>query len=135
LTKRECRVRVKGLLLWAALALLGGCASPTAKLNQPPVDIVWEELPRYWVQVEQIRDFNPVGGLPKERPVKGYVTLRYLIDSNGELFSPEVLASEPPGVLDLIAISGLAQLRYRPSEQNPQAIPARVVARFEVEVK
>lgn len=135
MTKRECRVRVKGLLLWAALALLGGCASPTAKLNQPPVDIVWEELPRYWVQVEQIRDFNPVGGLPKERPVKGYVTLRYLIDSNGELFSPEVLASEPPGVLDLIAISGLAQLRYRPSEQNPQAIPARVVARFEVEVK
>ncbi|KMY39190.1 energy transducer TonB [Aeromonas caviae] len=128
-------MRVKGLLLWAALALLGGCASPTAKLNQPPVDIVWEELPRYWVQVEQIRDFNPVGGLPKERPVKGYVTLRYLIDSNGELFSPEVLASEPPGVLDLIAISGLAQLRYRPSEQNPQAIPARVVARFEVEVK
>lgn len=128
-------VRVKGLLLWAALALLGGCASPTAKLNQPPVDIVWEELPRYWVQVEQIRDFNPVGGLPKERPVKGYVTLRYLIDSNGELFSPEVLASEPPGVLDLIAISGLAQLRYRPSEQNQQAIPARVVARFEVEVK
>ena len=128
-------VRVKGLLLWAALALLGGCASPTAKLNQPPVDIVWEELPRYWVQVEQIRDFNPVGGLPKERPAKGYVTLRYLIDSNGELFSPEVLASEPPGVLDLIAISGLAQLRYRPSEQNPQAIPARVVARFEVEVK
>ncbi|MBL0654086.1 energy transducer TonB [Aeromonas caviae] len=128
-------MRVKGLLLWAALALLGGCASPTAKLNQPPVDIVWEELPRYWVQVEQIRDFNPVGGLPKERPVKGYVTLRYLIDSNGELFSPEVLASEPPGVLDLIAISGLAQLRYRPSEQNQQAIPARVVARFEVEVK
>lgn len=135
MTKRECRVRVKGLLLWAALALLGGCASPTAKLNQPPVDIVWEELPRYWVQVEQIRDFNPVGGLPKERPVKGYVTLRYLIDSNGTLFSPEVLESQPPGVLDLIAISGLAQLRYRPSEQNQQAIPARVVARFEVEVK
>ena len=128
-------MRLKLLLLWATLVLLGGCASPTAKLNQPPVDIVWEDLPRYWVQVEQIGDFNPVGGLPKERPVKGCVTLRYLIDSNGDLFSPEVLSSEPPGVLDLIAISGLAQLRYRPSEQNQQAIPARVVARFEVEVK
>ncbi|HDU8489330.1 TPA: energy transducer TonB [Aeromonas hydrophila] len=126
---------LKVLLLGTVLGLLGGCASPTAKLNQPPVDIVWEDLPKYWVQVEQIGDFNPVGGLPKDRPVKGYVTLRYLIDSNGELFSPEVLASEPPGVLDLIAISGLAQVRYRVSEQNPQAIPVRVLVRYEVEVR
>lgn len=84
-------MRVKGLLLWAALALLGGCASPTAKLNQPPVDVTWETLPEYWVLVGDAITFNPVGGLP--------------------------------------------QLRYRPSEQNLQAIPARVVARFEVEVK
>ena len=128
-------MRLKLLLLWASLALLGGCASPTAKLNQPPVDVTWEELPEYWVLVEDIGTFNPVGGLPEKWPVKGYVTLRYLIDSNGTLFSPEVLESHPPGVLDLIAISGLAKMRYRPSEQNPQAIPARVVARFEVEVK
>ncbi len=112
-----------------------GCASPTAKLNQPPVDVTWETLPEYWVLVGDAISFNPVGGLPAKRPVKGYVTLRYLIDSNGTLFSPEVLESQPPGVLDLIAISGLAQLRYRPSDQNLQAIPARVVARFEVEVK
>ncbi len=136
-TKRECRVRLKILLLWASLGLLGGCASPspTVKLNQPPVDVTWEELPRYWVLVGDIGVFRPVGGLPEKRPVKGYVTLRYLIDSNGNLFSPEVLASEPPGVLDLIAISGLAKMRYRASDQNPQAIPARVEARFEVEVK
>ncbi|MBP9662330.1 MAG: hypothetical protein KBE12_15305, partial [Aeromonas sp.] len=94
-TKRECRVRVKGLLLWAALALLGGCASPTAKLNQPPVDVTWETLPEYWVLVGDAIRFNPVGGLPAKRPVKGYVTLRYLIDSNGTLFSPEVLESQP----------------------------------------
>ncbi|MNO89387.1 Gram-negative bacterial tonB protein [compost metagenome] len=125
---------LKLVLLGVAL-MLGGCASPTAKLNQPPVDIVWEDLPRYWVQVGQIDDFNPVGGLPKERPVKGCVTLRNLIDSNGDLFSPEVLESEPPGVLDLIAISGLAQVRYRVSEQNPQAIPVRVVVRYDVEVR
>ena len=99
------------------------------------MDVTWETLPEYWVLVGDAISFNPVGGLPAKRPVKGYVTLRYLIDSNGTLFSPEVLESQPPGVLDLIAISGLAQLRYRPSEQNQQAIPARVVARFEVEVK
>ena len=40
-------MRVKGLFLWAALALLGGCASPTVKLNQPPVDVTWETLPEY----------------------------------------------------------------------------------------
>ena len=128
-------MRVKGLFLWAALALLGGCASPTAKLNQPPVDVTWEMLPEYWVLVGDAISFNPVGGLPAKRPVKGYVTLRYLIDSNGDLFSPEVLSSEPPGVLDLIAISGLAQVRYRVSEQNPQAIPVRVVVRYDVEVR
>jgi hypothetical protein len=72
----------------------------------------------------EVPPFEPVGGAPAGEPVKGYVTLRYLIDSNGNLFSPEVVASEPPGVLDLIALSGLAKTRYRVSEQNPQAIPA-----------
>lgn len=61
--------------------------------------------------------------------------IRYLIDSNGNLFSPEIVASEPPGVLDLIALSGLAKTRYRVSEQNPQAIPVRVVCRYEIEVE
>ena len=28
--------------------------------------------------------------------MKGHVTIRGLIDSNGKLFSPEILASEPP---------------------------------------
>ena len=112
-----------------------GCASPTAKLNRPPVDVTWETLPEYWVLVGMPSGLTRSGAAGEEAGQGVCDPLRYLIDSNGTLFSPEVLESQPPGVLDLIAISGLAQLRYRPSEQNQQAIPARVVARFEVEVK
>ena len=37
--------------------------------------------------------------------------------------------------LMLRALSGLAKTRYRVSEQNPQAIPVRVVGRYEIEVE
>lgn len=63
------------------------------------------------------------------------MAIRYLIDSNGNLFSPERVASEPPGVLDLVALSGLAKTCYRVAEQNPDAIPVRVVSRLDIEVK
>ncbi|EOD55599.1 hypothetical protein G113_08095 [Aeromonas molluscorum 848] len=32
-------------------------------------------------------------------------------------------------------MSGLAKVRYRAAEQNPGAIPVRVVSRFNIEVK
>ena len=101
---------LKVLLLGIVLGLLGGCASPspTVKLNQPPLEVTMAELGKYWVQDGEVPPFEPVGGAPAKLPVKGYVEIRYLIDSNGNLFSPEILASEPPGVLDLIALSGLA---------------------------
>ncbi|MDM5139081.1 energy transducer TonB [Aeromonas bestiarum] len=128
---------LKVLLLGTVLGLLGGCASPspTMKLNQPPLEVTMAELGKYWVQDGEVPPFEPVGGAPAKRPVKGHVEIRYLIDSNGNLFSPQILASEPPGVLDLIALSALAKTSYRVSEQNPQAIPVRVVGRYEIEVE
>ncbi|WP_339014108.1 hypothetical protein [Aeromonas popoffii] len=126
-------MRLNVLLLGAVLGLLGGCAtpSPTVTLNQPPIDMTPEQLSGYGVQEEETGWFRPVGDLPG----KGYVAIRYLIDSNGNLFSSERVASEPPGVLDLFALSGLAKTRYRVAEQNPDAIPVRVVSRLDIEVK
>lgn len=133
-TTRECRVRVKGLLLWVALALLGGCASPTAKLNQPPVDVTWETLPEYWVLVG-MPSLLTRSGAAGEEAGQGVCDPSLPHRFQWHAVQPRGTGVPAPGVLDLIAISGLAQLRYRPSEQNLQAIPARIVARFEVEVK
>jgi hypothetical protein len=124
-------MRLNVLLLGAVLGLLGGSVT----LNQPPIDMTPEQLSGCWVQEEETGWFRPVGDLPGKQPVKGYVAIRYLIDSNGNLFSPERVASEPPGVLDLVALSGLAKTRYRVAEQNPDAIPVRVVSRLDIEVK
>jgi hypothetical protein len=124
-------MRLNVLLLGAVLGLLGGSVT----LNQPPIDMTPEQLSGCWVQEEEIGWFRPVGDLPGKQPVKGYVAIRYLIDSNGNLFSSERVASEPPGVLDLVALSGLAKTRYRVAEQNPDAIPVRVVSRLDIEVK
>lgn len=129
-------MRLNVLLLGAVLGLLGGATpSPTVTLNQPLIDMTPEQLSGYGVQEEEIGWFRPIGDLPGKQPVKGYVAIRYLIDSNGNLFSPERVASEPLCVLDLIALSGLAKTRYRVAEQNPDAIPVRVVSRLDIEVK
>lgn len=122
---------LKIALLGAAL-MLGGCASPspTVKLNQPPREVSEEALCLYWVQEGEVTQFNLPLNRPMKAPVEGFVDIRYLIDSNGNLFSPEIQAAEPAGVLELAALTALSKMRYRVAEQNPEAIPVQVVQRF-----
>ncbi|MND75952.1 Gram-negative bacterial tonB protein [compost metagenome] len=122
---------LKIALLGAAL-MLGGCASPspTVKLNQPPREVSEEALCLYWVQEGEVTQFNLPLNRPMKAPVEGFVDIRYLIDSNGNLFSPEILAAEPAGMLELAALTALSKMRYRVAEQNPEAIPVQVVQRF-----
>ena len=122
---------LKIVLLGAAL-MLGGCASPspTVKLNQPPREVSEEDLCLYWVQEGEMTQFNLPLNRPMKAPVEGFVDIRYLIDSNGNLFSPEILAAEPAGMLELAALTALSKMRYRVAEQNPEAIPVQVVQRF-----
>lgn len=124
-------MNLKIVLLGAAL-MLGGCASPspTVKLNQPPREVSEEALCLYWVQEGEVTQFNLRLKRPMKAPVEGFVDIRYLIDSNGNLFSPEILAAEPDGVLELAALTALSKMRYRVAEQNPEAIPVQVVQRF-----
>ena len=127
---------LKIVLLGAAL-MLGGCASPspTVKLNQPPREVSEEALCLYWVQEGEVTQFNLRLKRPMKAPVEGFVDIRYLIDSNGNLFSPEILAAEPAGMLDLAALTALSKMRYRVAEQNPEAIPVQVVQRFRLKGK
>ena len=124
-------MNLKIVLLGAAL-MLGGCASPspTVKLNQPPREVSEEALCLYWVQEGEVTQFNLPLNRPMKAPVEGFVDIRYLIDSNGNLFSPEILAAEPAGMLELAALTALSKMRYRVAEQNPEAIPVQVVQRF-----
>ena len=120
------------IVLLGATLMLGGCASPspTVKLNQPPREVSEETLCLYWVQEGEVTQFNLPLNRPMKAPVEGFVDIRYLIDSNGNLFSPEILAAEPAGVLELAALTALSKMRYRVAEQNPEAIPVQVVQRF-----
>ena len=124
-------MNLKIVLLGAAL-MLGGCASPspTVKLNQPPREVSAEDLCLYWVQEGEMTQFNLPLKRPMKAPVEGFVDIHYLIDSNGNLFSPEILAAEPAGMLELAALTALSKMRYRVAEQNPEAIPVQVVQRF-----
>ena len=129
-------MNLKIVLLGAAL-MLGGCASPspTVKLNQPPREVSEEALCLYWVQEGEVTQFNLRLKRPMKAPVEGFVDIRYLIDSNGNLFSPEILAAEPAGMLELAALTALSKMRYRVAEQNPEAIPVQVVQRFRLKGK
>ncbi|MGY4108763.1 energy transducer TonB [Aeromonas encheleia] len=124
--------------VWSGLvlALLQGCSSrPEAALDRAPIVIPLEQLSHYWIQENQrsfFGDDEPVRRPAK--PVKGYVEVRYLIDSNGMPTKPEVVAVEPPGELEQSALATLSRLRYSPAEGNPDAHPVQVVNRFEIEI-
>lgn len=126
---------LKILLPWMIACLLAACAnSTTAYLSQTPVDVPLKELPKYWLQGKQRFNFSQEEpGLPA-KPVKGYVEIRYLIDSNGQPFNPQIVASEPQGELDPSALAALAKIRYRPAKSNPEAIPVYVTNRFDIEI-
>ena len=125
----------KILLSGLGACLLAACSgTSTQYLSQPPVEVSSEALASYWLQKKQLSSFFQEEPALPAGPVKGHVDIRYLIDSNGNLFNPQIVASEPPGVLDLSALSALAKIHYRVAKSNPQAIPVYVTSRFEIEV-
>ena len=109
--------------------MLVGCASgPT--LTSDPIEVSTDDLPQYWTLKSQSFSFssNYIGKI-KPRP-KGYVKIRYLIDSNGDTSNPKVVESEPSGVWDDQGLLAAKKMQYSPSENNTANIPVYVTSAF-----
>ncbi|MFB2865338.1 energy transducer TonB [Aeromonas sp. MdU4] len=125
----------RGLWLGAMLSLLLGCTSrPEVAQDRTPIAIPLDQLSRYWIQDRQFSFFGEDEPEFPVKPVKGYVEVRYLIDSNGRPIKPVVVAAEPPGELEQSALATLSRMRYSPGDDNPDAVPVEVTNRFDIEI-
>ena len=126
----------KALWLGCAVLLLAGCSSrQEVAVNSAPIAIPLEQLSSYWIQENRWSFFsdNELTVTPA-KPVKGYVDVRYQIDTSGTPIKPQIVAAEPPGELEQSALATLSRLRYSPAESNPDAVPVVVTNRFEIEL-
>lgn len=61
-----------------------------------------------------------------ESGVEGYVDVRFQVDLNGRVTSPEVVASEPAGIFDQAALDAIRQWRYTIPTDEPQTVTERI---------
>lgn len=115
---------MKTLLLFLFSLLLLGCSSTSDMfLSQTPVEVTEKNFSDYWVQTNERFRFS----LPIQRAIgkneDGYVKLRFLIDSNGNTFNPEVVESTPEGMWDYAGVKALSKQNFVPAESNRSKVP------------
>ncbi|QJR80111.1 energy transducer TonB [Alteromonas pelagimontana] len=118
--------------IFGLILVLGvGCSSSPKQMTlaSQPADISLDELEQYWEMKYESFSFDSSAEY-KNRP-KGYVKIRYLIDSTGNVFEPKVVESEPSGVWDDQGMEAIKELKYLPSKDNPTKIPVYVTTEFQ----
>ena len=117
-------------LVYIFLLILGvsACAlKPKMELNGDIIQISTSELNNYWVPKNKQFSFD----LRNYR--KGYVKFRYTIDSNGNLFNPEVVESKPEGLVDKAGLLALAEMKYIAASSNKNRTPVQVITEIRFE--
>jgi len=113
----------KPLLLLCLTFVIFGCVStPKQYLTQAPIEIKAEQLNQYWQVSQQSSHFN-INANFKTTSEKGEIQIRYLIDSNGNVFEPTIVKSTPVGVFDKAGLKAFAKMHFVKAKNNPNAVP------------
>ncbi|MEP0176367.1 MAG: TonB family protein [Paraglaciecola sp.] len=118
---------MKKTILIIVATLLFGC-SATPNLSTEAIEVQSENLNKHWEMMSKSFSFSSPSNVVK-RP-KGYVKVRYLIDSNGKVFNPAIVESVPEGVWDDQGLKAVKQMEYKPSESNINRVPVYVTTQF-----
>ena len=103
-----------------------GCTSKRVQLlNEAPITLNESDLEKYWVPDKGTLTFKNHLIPPK---VSGFVKVRYLIDSNGEIFNPVVAESE--GGWDKFALRAIREVHYVNTEFNINKTPVYAIKHF-----
>ncbi len=116
------------LLLVLGLSACVSAPKRTPFLAQVPVAVQLKELKNYWVESADSFNVDTTGLTPPESG--GYVKVRCLIDSNGEVFEAQVVDSQPQGGWDEFALRALHGRKYSPSNKNSAKVPVYVIREF-----
>ena len=114
--------------------ILVSCATPPEPMFTTDIHIVSsDQLSQYWVPKKDRIRFSPKPGeLPSVSC--GYVVLEFLIDSNGNVFSPVIKEAEPEGAWDWEALKSLSLMKFLPAESNPNKTPVKVTRRTDFKI-
>lgn len=118
---------MKKTIVIAITSFLFSCAS-TPELSTEAIEVSPEIMGQYWEMKSKSFSFSSPLDVAK-RP-KGFVKVRYLIDSNGKVFNPEIVESVPEGVWDDQGLKAVKQMEYKPTETNSNNKPVYVTTQF-----
>ena len=118
---------MKKTIVIAITSFLFSCAS-TPELSTEAIEVSPEIMGQYWEMKSNSFSFSSPIDVAK-RP-KGFVKVRYLIDSNGKVFNPEIVESVPEGIWDDQGLKAVKQMEYKPTETNSNKKPVYVTTQF-----
>jgi TonB family protein len=115
---------MKHIFLATLITLLLGCSSiPELYLSDKPIEVTNPTVSDYWVRQNEEFSFRlPINRAPKKNE-SGYVVVRYLIDSNGNTFNPEIIESVPKGMWDYAGVKAITKQDFAPSKTNTSNTP------------
>jgi TonB family protein len=113
--------------LFLVLSLNACVSAPerTPFLAQAPVEVELKQLKNYWVESADSFNVDTIGLTPPQSA--GYVKVRCLIDSNGEVFEARIVDSQPKGGWDEFALRAIDGRKHVPSDKNTAKIPVYVI--------
>ena len=122
-------------ILFVLTLVLASCATPPEPEFKADIHLInSDQLPQYWVPEKDLIEFAL---RPRKLPPEscGFVVLEFLIDSNGNVFSPSIKEAEPEGVWDWAAVKNLSLTKFLPAEENPDRTPVKVTQRTEFKIE
>ena len=109
--------------------LLAACKSvPELYMTESAIVVEQAALTDYWVQKETEVSFSSRTLKPPKED--GFVAIKYLIDSNGAIFNPQIMESVPKGAWDKVALRALNAMEFVPAKDNTARTPVYVTMEF-----
>lgn len=111
------------IIMLAALLMFGCSTTPELYLAQDAVEVNDDTVAQYWQLKNTEYSFSVATLRPHKQNKDGHVSVRYLIDSNGNTFESEIIESYPKGMWDTFAIKAVENQLFVASAGNDSRTP------------
>jgi protein TonB len=86
--------------------------------------------PQLLRRVEPIYPFQA-----KKNNIEGSVTLRFIVNTDGNVVEPKVASSDPPDIFDEAALQAIMKCKFKPAVKNGRPVDVIVIAPMKFELR
>jgi protein TonB len=86
--------------------------------------------PQLLRRVEPIYPFQA-----KKNNIEGSVTLRFIVNTEGDVVEPKVAQSDPPDIFDEAALQAIMKCKFKPAVKNGRPVDVIVIAPMKFELR